>query len=287
VPHSDDVAITFPNLDSRNQSVKLIETAVLYVDMRRSTELSLRHHSHAVARLYSAFVRAMARCAKVFDGEVRGIIGDRVMMLFNSSDCFTNAVDTAVLINSVCQYVLNKHFTHDEVSFGIGIDYGRMLATKTGVRRHGSAQQSYRSLVWLGRPANVASKLTDHANKPEEASDFVKVRVAYNYPGVIGLTYQNEWPHVFVGRFTHDPSRGLMVDSNPAFHSFTVVKERFVTAAATPPILMSERVLDGYKLARPQAKAILGGWYKQIQRPIPDVPDTVFGGDVIYEAFRS
>jgi adenylate cyclase len=103
----------------------------------------------------------MTRCAQVFGGEVRGIIGDRVMILFDSSSCFTNAVDTAVLINSVCQYVINKHFKHDEVSFGVGIDHGRMLATKTGVRRHGSAQQSYRSLVWLGRPANIASKLTD------------------------------------------------------------------------------------------------------------------------------
>jgi adenylate cyclase len=56
VPHSDDVAITFPNLDAGSQGVKVIETAVLYVDMRRSTQLSLRHHPHAVAKLYSAFV---------------------------------------------------------------------------------------------------------------------------------------------------------------------------------------------------------------------------------------
>src|ERR1019366_6964287 len=110
---------------------------------------------------------------------VRGIIGDRVLMLFDAANCFTNVIDTAILINSVCQYVLNKHFTHNEITFGIGIDYGNMLATKTGIRRHGSAQQSYRSLVWLGRPANIASKLTDHANKPEEATELVKLRVAY------------------------------------------------------------------------------------------------------------
>lgn len=77
-----------------------------------------------------------------------------------------------------------------------------------------------------------------------------------------------------------------MVHSNPAFHSFTVVNERLVTAAATPPILMSRRVLDGYKVARPQAQEILGGWYKEIQRPIPDVPDAVYGGDVFYRVFE-
>jgi adenylate cyclase len=286
VPHSDDVAITFPNLDARYQNVKLIETTVLYVDMRRSTELSLKHHSHTVARLYSAFVRAMTRCAKAFGGEVRGIIGDRVMILFDSLNCYANAIDTAILVNSVCKYVLNGHFTEDEVSFGIGIDFGKMLATKTGVRRHGSAQQSYRSLVWLGRPANVASKLTDHANKPKKTANVTKVRVAYNRPGRIGLTYQDEWPHDFVLGFTHSPLRGLMVPRDPAFHSYSIVSQEVVITHATPRILVSKRVFDGYKLARPQSKVVLANWFTQLQQPILDVPDAVYGGNVIYTVFK-
>jgi class 3 adenylate cyclase len=286
VPHSDDAAITFPNLDDGSQGVKVIETAVLYVDMRRSTQLSLRHHPHDVAKLYSAFVRAMTRCAKVFNGEVRGIIGDRVMMLFDSDDSYANAVYTAILINSVCKYVINRHFPHEEVSFGIGIDYGRMLAAKTGIRRHGSAQQSYRSLVWLGRPANVASKLTDNANKPEEAQEMVKVRVGYDYlhdgtPPV----YRDEWPHEFVQKFTYDQTRGMMVAPN--FHSFTVVKERMVIHPATPPILMSKRVYDGFKAARPNAPEIQNGWFTGVRRTIPDVPDEVLGLDVFYITFKA
>lgn len=285
VPHSDDPAITFPNLDARSQGAKVVETAVLYVDMRRSTQLSLRHHPHTVAKLYSAFVRAATRCAKAFNGEVRGIIGDRVMMLFDTADCYANAVYTAILINSVCQYVINSQFPHDQVSFGIGIDYGRMLATKTGIRRHGSAQQSYRSLVWLGRPANVASKLTDNANKPEEARELVKLRVGYDYlqdgtPPV----YQDEWPHEFVKKFTYDYGRRSMVAPN--FHSFTVLKERVVISPATPPILMSKRVYDGFRATRPSAPEISNGWLSKVDISIPDVPDEVFGGDVIYSAFK-
>lgn len=286
VPHSDDSAITFPNLDASSQGVKVIETTVLYVDMRRSTQLSLRHHPHTVAKLYSAFVRAMTRCSKAYNGEVRGIIGDRVMMLFDSADCYTNAVYTAILINSVCKYVIREHFTHDVVNFGIGIDYGRMLATKTGIRRHGSAQQSYYSLVWLGRPANVASKLTDHANKPDEATDLVKLKVAYN-SGYGTLRYEEEWPHIFVRKFTHDPARGLMIHSDPTFHSFTTFTVRSTSDAATPPILMSKRVYDGYKTARPLAPEIQNGWFKQVERKIPDVPDEVYGGAVIFESFNN
>ena len=37
-------------------------------------------------------------------------------------------------MNTICKGVLNKHFKQKEVTCGIGIDYGRMLATKTGVR---------------------------------------------------------------------------------------------------------------------------------------------------------
>ena len=286
VPHSDDAAITFPNLDAGSQGAKAIETAVLYVDMRRSTQLSMRHYPLTVAKLYSAFVRAMTRCARVFNGEVRGIIGDRVMMLFDSDDCYANMVYTAILINSVCQHVINKHFPHEDVSFGIGIDYGRMLATKTGIRRHGSAQQSYRSLVWLGRPANVASKLTDNANKPEEAQELVKLRVGYDYlhDGTPPL-YMNEWPHDFVQKCTYDQARGMMVVPN--FHSFTVVKERIIISPATPPILMSKRVYDGFRAARPFAPEIQNGWFTKVNRSIPDVPDEVFGGDVIYTAFTA
>lgn len=286
VPHSDDAAITFPNLDDGWQGVKVVETAVLYVDMRRSTQLSLRHHADTVAKLYSAFVRAMTRCAKIFDGEVRGIIGDRVMILFDNADCYANSVDTAILINSVCKYVINRHFPHEEVSFGIGIDYGRMLATKTGIRRHGSAQQSYRSLVWLGRPANVASKLTDNANKPEETQELVKLRVGYDYLGN-GTTplYQDEWPHEFVQKFTYDPLRKAMVAPN--FVSYTVVKERVITAPEMPPILMSKRVYDGFKTARPLAREIQNGWFAKVNRRLSDVPDEVFGGNVIFSAFNS
>lgn len=285
VPHSDDGAITFSNLDDRTQGTKVIETAVLYVDMRRSTALSMKHRTATVARLYSAFVRGITRCAGVYGGEVRGIIGDRVMMLFDSANCFASAVDTAILINSVCKHVINEHFAHNEVTFGIGIDYGTMLATKTGIRRHGSAQQSYRSLVWLGRPANIASKLTDHANKPEEAIDLVKVRVAYNYFGT--LTYVDEWPHEFVKHFNHNPLTGLMAPDNKAFHSFTTNTQRTITKSGTPPILMTKRVFDGFRSARPQDRSIQNNWFKSVKLEIPDYNDGVYGGDVVFTAFTS
>ena len=160
-----------------------------------------------------------------------------------------------------------------------------MLATKTGIRRHGSAQQSYRSLVWLGRPANVASKLTDHANKAEESIDITKARVAY-VSALGDLRYENEWPSEVLQKFTYN-GNGLMVHCNPTFHSWTTFTEKLVTRAGTPPILMSDRVYVGYKAAQPLADAVRHSWYKALPNPVPDVPGTVYGGDVIYLTFEN
>lgn len=179
VPQQDDPAITFPNVDTRTQGAKMIRTCVLYIDMRKSTDLNLAHRPQTLAKLYTSFVRAMTRIARYYGGHVRGIIGDRVMVLFDVDSCFANAVNCAIAMNTVAKHILNKNFQANEVMFGIGIDYGRMLVTKAGIRRHGSEQGNYKNLVWLGRPANVASKLTDAANKPTEYDEIEKVHVAY------------------------------------------------------------------------------------------------------------
>ncbi len=255
--------------------------------MRRSTQLSLKHHPHTVAKLYSAFIRAMTRCAVEFGGEVRGIIGDRVMILFDRKDCYVNAFYTAILINSVCQHVINRHFTHGEVSFGIGVDYGSMMATKTGVRRHGSQQQSYRSLVWLGRPANVASKLTDAANKAAEMFEMTWVNAAFRANLLGGLTYRKLAPSEFVKQFGPRNTSGTMPHNDPLFHSFSVETEMVILKEATPSILISKRVYDGFRAAHPSAPEIANGWIKPLKQKFPDIPDQVYGCDVVYSIFEA
>ncbi len=56
-------------------------------------------------------------------------------------------------------------FSGDDVACGIGIDYGKMLATKVGIIKRGSENTENKSLVWVGKPANTASKLTDAAEQ--------------------------------------------------------------------------------------------------------------------------
>lgn len=285
VPHSDDGAITFPNLDAKSQACKTIDTCVLYIDIRRSTELSITHKPETVAKLYSAFVRSMTKAARHFGGHVRGIIGDRVMVIFDCADCFKNAVDCAILMNSAAKYVINKYFTRNEVQCGIGIDAGKMLVTKTGFRRRGVEQYNYKNLVWLGRPANVASKLTDIANKPAEGLSVDKVRVAYASPLALEWQWKDEWPSAFAKKLSHTLLGGF-VHSDPAYRTHFMTTEYLQTRAATPPILMTAPVYRGMAASQPQRDYVANGWFTPRTVEVPGYEGAVYGGDVTFVAFN-
>lgn len=286
VPHSDDGAITFPNLDSKQQACKIIETCVLFIDIRRSTELNLAHRPQTVAKLYSSFVRAMVRCAEQYSGHVRGIIGDRVMVMFDQENCFSNAVHTAAAMNTVSEYVINRHFKHGEVECGIGIDHGRMLATKTGFRRHGVQRHSYRSLVWLGRPANVASKLTDIANKPEVTQWQTMARVAYDYGLGTSWQWTDESLEEFVSKLQAQYVPSRIIHTSPYYGSFFTSPERITLRPATPPILITKSVYDGYCGVHPNANIVRQGTLKKYPVQVPGYDGQIFGGNLIYEDLK-
>jgi adenylate cyclase len=315
VPHSGDPAITFPNLDTDTQGAKLITTCVLYIDMRRSTDLNFAHKPRTVAKLYSAFVRAMTRTARYYGGHVRGIVGDRVMVLFDAQDCFKNAVHCAIAMNTISQYIINEHFKANEVKFGIGIDYGRMLATKTGIRRHGEEQGNYRNLVWLGRPANVASKLTDAANKPAEYVTVPMVDVAYETPiqglfgalatglgsGVLSSPYNNptqgsstksEWvwrletPSAFLLNLEVNYSPKRLSHKNASFEFFYLASKNEETKQATPPILMTSAVWHGFKNALPDSPSVKDALFTQVTVTVPGYSGDIFGGKAIFPTLK-
>jgi len=241
-----------------------------------------------------------------------------VMVLFNPSTAFTDAVDAATLMNSVCQDELNKHFKQDDVTCGIGIDYGRMMATKTGVRRHGYERANYRALVWLGRPANIASKLTDLANKTTHRSRDI-VREARVAPpslalgslfgafapsgewsttsgfGILGNALNPSgldqalgggwiWEDVelteFVSRLRYDPATSRITHRDPSLRFFYLTtKER---PTSTPQILMTKAVYEGFRKANPQRDSVQRGLWKPVSLFVPGYKGGIFGGGVTF-----
>lgn len=170
VPNVEDAGFTLAT--GASHKAKSIKTCVLFIDIRNSTQLNLKFSEEDLAKLYSAFITTMLRASEYYGGYVRNINGDRIMVVFDVEDCFHNAVKTATLLNTIAAYLIDHFFKTEDFQCGIGIDYGSMLVVKTGTIKKGKENQFYKSFVWLGKPANLASKLTDLANKE---SFFIKI----------------------------------------------------------------------------------------------------------------
>ena len=265
------------------QKCKIIETCVLYIDIRKSTDLNLSHRRGTMAKLYSSFVRAMARAGGYYSGKVRNIIGDRLMVLFNVENCFSNAINTAILMNSVCQHILDKEFSHNAVKCGIGIDYGKMLVTKAGIIKNGTENTSNKSLVWLGRPANVASKLTDVANKTTTVSRNL-VREGYYFPNL-----ENKWFWInrefeeFIDMLQPTFSN-VIRHGGECFSSFFRTND--ISISTNPPILITKDVFNGIQRENPLHQVIRENYLTvQPHIKVSGYNDEIYGGDPCYEIF--
>jgi len=281
VPSVDDPEITHPNLVTKVQKCELIDTCVLYIAIRRSTDLSFSHRRNTLTELYSSFVRAMARCGGYFDSKVRGIVGDRLMVIFDKKDCFANAVNTAILMNSVSQYLLDKNFSHDEIKCGVGLDYGKMLASKVGIIKRGVENTANKSIVWLGRPANVASKLTDSENR--KTYNFVPtVQEGYYYPNIDKHSwYETDTPK-FLDKLEETYSPVL---KHPDEYFFGFFQSSRTTSQTTPPVLMTEPVFNGFKQANPDEQSLKEGWWHPQSVFVPGYSNKVYGGNIWFTAF--
>jgi class 3 adenylate cyclase len=150
VPDTD--AITFGN-----EAVTFIGT-VLYADMADSTGLVNGFRPWFAAEVYKAYLLGACRVIRAHGGEVTAFDGDRVMAVFLGEYKNTLAVKTALKIN----FLVHKtneiiRATYPTTSYilkqTVGVDVSPLFVAKTGVRKSND-------LVWVGRAANYAAKLS-------------------------------------------------------------------------------------------------------------------------------
>ncbi len=279
-PNDSDTLLTYENFDLERKKVKTIETCVLYIDIRKSTRLNLKHKPETMAKLYSSFIRAMLKAAEAFNGRIRNIVGDRVMVVYDAINCYDEAVNTAALMNTITQGVINKRFSKNLVKCGIGIDYGKMMVTKCGTIKRGNENSDYKSLVWLGKPANIASKLTDSANKPSTYRIKSGFHVGLQYPFAENLSWYFYDNDALVENIAFSYLSPSMHFKHEYFSSFYATKKQESNDDATPPILITERVYNGLKkISHPSIK---GKHWKEQKRKISDYSGKTFGADLKY-----
>ncbi len=141
-----------------NDGVKLNAT-VLYADMSASTALVQNHTATFAAEVYKCYLSCAATILKAEGGSITAYDGDRVMAVFIGGSKNTSAVRAAMKIRAavsdIIQPAINKQYTTSyKLEHCIGIDTSEILVSRVGVR-------SDNDLVWVGRAANYAAKLSD------------------------------------------------------------------------------------------------------------------------------
>ena len=140
-----------------NDAVTLDGT-VLYADMADSTRLVNNYKRHFAAEVYKAYLVAACNIIRNNAGEITAFDGDRVMAVFIGGTKNSSAAKAALQINYIVSetnaalkqqypstsYVLRQY---------IGIDTSPLYVAKTGIRNSND-------LVWVGRSANYAAKLS-------------------------------------------------------------------------------------------------------------------------------
>lgn len=298
VPNSHDTGLTFERATVKRG--RQIDTCVLYVDVRNSVGLTAKHQSITMGRVYTAFIKAVIKIGRHHGASTRNIIGDRVMLVFPSEKCFDHAVNCAISINHIANKIIAKKFTGVDFKCGIGIDYGTLKVIKVGIQRNGTEKSENKGLVWTGNAANLASRITDLANKTLEHAYFKVKYKGYNFgllaglSGFPGFSSQRNKPGLGYSAFPDTYELDVKMEETEFASSLSMKTpgtinfskgelisfERVVDKVTYSPIMFTQRVMDG--LVRDGSLRAKDSWTEQ-PGPIRDVKDKVFGGGYTWQ----
>lgn len=142
-----------------------LDLAMVFIDIRESTKIVDGFRRTTAARMYKSFLWGVAKIARANNGELRSFNGDGVLITFIGESKRTNAVKAALYMSWFCKHVLkpklekyfesNKQLKDLDFDFGIGIDTGKVLVVRGGIRG-----ENNNDLVWVGNATNYAVKLS-------------------------------------------------------------------------------------------------------------------------------
>lgn len=159
VPAAEDLKL------NTNHAKDLETATVLYADLDGSTNMVDRFKWEFSAEVYKTFLRCAAAVIRSEGGTITAYDGDRVMAVFTGDSKNTSAVRCALKINYAVKQIIQpairaQYTTTDFVlKHVVGIDTSQLRTARIGVRGDND-------LVWIGRAANHAAKLTNEAGMP-------------------------------------------------------------------------------------------------------------------------
>ena len=182
VPNPDDLKLS-------NDAVTLDGT-VLYADLDDSTGMVNNFKPWFAAEVYKCYLACAARIIHSEGGVITSYDGDRIMAVFIGDLKNTDAARTALKINYAVQKIINPAIQSNypdsayTVKHVVGIDTSPLFVARTGIRGDND-------LVWVGRAANYAAKLSARDGAPTQIT--AEVYDKLNENSRIGGDGRNMW----------------------------------------------------------------------------------------------
>lgn len=170
VPKPEDLRL------NANHAKDLEEAVVLYADLDGSTDMVDKYRWWFSAEIYKTFLKCSADIIKQEGGVVTAYDGDRVMAVYTGDSKNSSAALTALKINYCVTQIIQPAIDHQypntdfKLSHVVGIDSSQLRAARIGVRGDND-------IVWIGRAANYAAKLTSLSGKPTRITEAVYKRL--------------------------------------------------------------------------------------------------------------
>jgi class 3 adenylate cyclase len=142
-----------------NKAIEFDSATVLYADLDGSTAMVDSKSWQFSGEIYKTYLHCAAKIIKSQDGVITAYDGDRIMAVYIGEEKDTRAAVSALKINHAVKTIINDAIVTQYpnstfiVRHSIGIDASPIRVAKTGVRGDND-------LVWIGRAANYAAKLT-------------------------------------------------------------------------------------------------------------------------------
>jgi class 3 adenylate cyclase len=159
VPDPEDLRL------NANHAKDLATATVLYADLDGSTNMVDGYKWYFSAEVYKNYLRCAAQIIRSEGGVITAYDGDRIMAIYTGGSKNTSAVRTALKINyavvEIIRPALKAQYpsTNFTLSHVVGVDTSQLRTARIGVRGDND-------LVWIGRAANHAAKLTNISEKP-------------------------------------------------------------------------------------------------------------------------
>ena len=187
------------DLELGNDAVTL-EGTVLYADLDDSTRLVDTEDAEFAAHVYKSYLTCAARLIRSENGTITAYDGDRIMAVYTGGRKEDRATRTALKINFAVREIVNPTIrdvyptSRYSVRQVVGVDTSDLFVARTGIR-------GFNELVWVGRAANHAAKLSARSGAPSQITAEVYGRLSENV--IYDQNGQRMWARITANEIGH------------------------------------------------------------------------------------